>query len=109
MKTRQITPSSIPKRPRHPAVSAAEKELELVGLATECAEKQLREGTATAQVICHYLKLGSSSEQKKTKLLEKQIEYLEAKISAIQSQQHTEELFTRAIDSMRRYSGSVDA
>ena len=43
-----------------PALTPEARENQLVSLAVDLAEKQLREGTASSQVITHYLKLGST-------------------------------------------------
>ena len=46
-----------------PALTPEARENQLVSLAVDLAEKQLREGTASSQVITHYLKLGSTKER----------------------------------------------
>lgn len=43
-----------------PATTPEARENQLIALAVDLAEKQMREGTASAQVITHYLKLGST-------------------------------------------------
>ena len=45
------------------ALSPEAREQQLVAMATDLAEKQLRDGTASSQVITHYLKLGSTRER----------------------------------------------
>ena len=47
------------KRRRAPAKTVEGRENQLIALAAELAEKQLFDGTATAQVITHFLKLGT--------------------------------------------------
>lgn len=75
----------------------------MIALAVDLAEKQLREGTASAQVITHYLKLGSTREKIEKEILRKQEKLLEAKTDAIQSTQRVEELYANAIEAMRSY------
>lgn len=88
-----------------PPLSPEARERQLVSLATDLAEKQLREGTASAQVICHYLKLGSSKEKLEQEILKKQKTLIEAKTDAIQSEKKMEELYADAIRSMQAYRG----
>ena len=51
------------QREMRPALTPEARENQLIYLATDLAEKQLREGTASSQVITHYLKLGSTKEK----------------------------------------------
>ena len=89
-----------------PALTPEARENQLVYLATELAEKQLREGTASSQVITHYLKLGSTKERIEKEILEKQKDLITAKTEAIQSAKRVEELYAEAISAMRKYSGN---
>ena len=88
-----------------PALTPEARELQMISLAVDLAEKQLMEGTASSQVITHYLKLGSTKERIEKEILEKQKELISAKTEALQSAKRIEELYTDAISAMRRYSG----
>lgn len=88
-----------------PAKTPEARESQLIALAINLAEKQLREGTASAQVITHYLKLGSTRERVEKEILEKQKELLDAKTETLQSQKHTEEFYRKVLDAMRIYGG----
>ena len=88
-----------------PALTPEARENQLIHLATDLAEKQLKEGTASSQVITHYLKLGSTKERIEREILEKQKDLLVAKTEAMQSAKRIEELYTEAINAMRKYSG----
>lgn len=77
----------------------------MIHLADKLAEKQLREGTASAQVITHYLKLGSSRERLEQEKLALETELVKAKTDQIANQAKTEELFANAIIAMRSYQG----
>ena len=70
MKNRDIYDDDEPKRKK--ALSPEARENQLIAYATNLAERQLREGTASSQVIVHYLKLGSSKERLEKKLLEEE-------------------------------------
>ena len=92
---------------RPPASSIEEREDQLIALAVDLAEKQLREGTASAQVITHYLKLGSTREKMEKEIMREQKKLLEAKTDAIQSSQRIEELYNNAITAMQSYRSPV--
>lgn len=94
------------KTPHKPATTPEARESEVVGLAIDLAEEQIRDGTASSQVITHFLKLGSSREQLEQQRLEHENELTRVKIEAIESQKRVEELYMEALDAMRSYSGN---
>ena len=106
-KSKQLVETSQKRRIR-PGLTPESRENQLISLAIDLAEKQLIEGTASAQVITHYLKLGSTKERIEKEILERQKELLEAKTQALQSAQRVEELYANALDAMRTYSGTKD-
>jgi len=77
----------------------------MISLADQLAERQLREGTASAQVITHYLKLGSSRERIEQAKIGLEQELLRAKVDQIASAAKQEELFKKAIKAMSMYQG----
>ena len=87
-----------------PALTPEARENQLIYLATNLAEQQLRDGTASSQVITHYLKLGSTKEKIEKEILEKQKELITAKTESLQSAKKIEELYANAITAMRNYS-----
>lgn len=89
-----------------PALTREARENQMISLAVDLAEQQLRDGTASSQVITHYLKLGSTKEKIEKEILEKQRDLISAKTDQIQSQKRIEELYSEAIKAMQRYSGS---
>ena len=93
------------KRKSPPARSPEAREQQLIALAVDLAEKQLREGTATSQVITHYLKLGASDTRIDKEIKEKKKELLTAQTEAIKSAARVEELYSKALSAMRSYSG----
>ena len=92
---------------RRPAMTPEARENQLIALAVDLAEKQLMEGTASSQVITHYLKLGSTKERIEKELLEKQKELIEAKTEGLKTAKRIEELYSNAIDVMRMYRGET--
>lgn len=78
----------------------------MISLAVDLAEKQLMNGTASSQVVTHFLKLGSTKERIEKEILEKQKELIVAKTESIQSAKRIEELYINALNAMRSYSGN---
>ncbi len=101
----KVNNSSKSTRDIRPALTPEARENQLISLAVDLAEKQLQEGTASSQVITHYLKLGSTKERIEKEILEKQKELISAKTESIKSAQRIEELYNEAINAMRKYSG----
>jgi len=92
-----------PRRP--PAITPDGRENQLIGLAVDLAEQQLKAGTASAQVISHFIKLGSSRERLEQERLAKENELLGIKADSIASAAKVEELYLSALNAMRSYSG----
>lgn len=98
-----------PTRPRRPpATTPGARENQMVSLAMDLAEKQIREGTASSQVITHYLKLGSTREALEHEKLVQENELLRAKRDSMASAKRVEELYDKAIGAMRSYQGAED-
>ena len=85
------------------------KEAQMIALAIDLAERQLIEGTASSQVIVHYLKLATERERNENNKLREEVELLRAKTKAIEADQNREELYLKAIEAMQSYSGAFDA
>ncbi len=99
---------SAQKYRQRPGMSVEARENQLISLAVNLAEKQLMEGTASSQVITHYLKLGSTKERIEKEILEKQKELIEAKTETLRSAKRIEELYSEALDAMRGYRGESE-
>jgi hypothetical protein len=91
-------------RRRRPASTPTARENQLIAKAVDLAEKQLEEGTASAQVISHYLKMGSSREQLEQERLANENILLKAKAEALETQKQMVVLYEQAIVAMRSYS-----
>lgn len=94
-----------PNKKRRPATTPEARENQLISLAVDLAEQQLSAGTASSQVITHYLKLGSTKEKIEQEILKSQKELIQAKTESIQSAKRVEELYKEALNAMRAYSG----
>lgn len=100
--------SPSPRKRERPAISVEAREGQLVSLAVDLAERQLREGTASSQVITHYLKLGSTRERLERERLEEENKLLRAKTKAMENAEEVKVLYEQAIKAMRTYSGHGD-
>lgn len=89
-----------------PALTPEARENQLISLAVDLAEKQLQEGTASAQVITHYLKLGSTKEQLEKEKLRNENLLIEAKTKSFQSMDEIKTMYEEALIAMRNYSGA---
>lgn len=88
-----------------PAFTAEERENRLIALSMDAAEKKIKDGTASNQLLCHFLKLGTSKEKLEKENLRQEIDLKRAKKEALESQKHIEELYTNALRAMQDYSG----
>lgn len=106
MANRRQSESKPETSPRRTATTPEGRENQMISLAHDLAERRIREGTASAQEIVHFLKLGSSRERLEQQRLEHENKLTEAKIEAMESQARIEELYDKAIGAMRRYQGN---
>lgn len=94
-------------QPRIPEMPEARQAM-LVNLAELCAERQLREGTASSAVIVHYLKLATEHEKLERLKLEAEVELAKAKVEALAKAAEVSEKYEAAIAAMKKYSGNDD-
>lgn len=92
-------------RKRRPATTVEGRENQLISLAVDLAEKQLEEGTASSQVIVHYLKMGTVREELEREKLRRENDLLQAKAEAIESAKRVEEMYSEALRAMSAYAG----
>lgn len=88
-----------------PAFTPEARENQLISLAVDLAEERLLNGTASSQMIVHFLKLGSTKERLEKEILQEQKDLIKAKTKNIQSAEHSEELYRDALNAFRGYSG----
>lgn len=101
-----VSSPTLPKM--RPALTPEAREGQMISLAMDLVEERLRNGTASSQETTHFLKLATERERIERKLAEKELELKEAKRQQIQSQARIEELYTNALDAMKRYSGQEE-
>ena len=88
-----------------PAKTPEAWEDRLIGLAYAEAEKQLLAGTASSQIVNHFLKLGSSKESLEKDILREKSKLMSAQTQNLEDSKRTEETYQKAIDAMKIYSG----
>lgn len=94
-------------RKSHPAATPEERQNQMISLAFDRAEQQLKDGTASSQVITHFLKLGTVKYEYELEKLKKENALMEAKRDAIESTKRIEELYADAISAMKSYRGEI--
>lgn len=93
---------------RRTAMTPEARENQMIAYAMDLAEKQILEGTASSQVITHFLKLGTEKERLEREKLAKENELLKAKAHALESSDEMKIMYEEAIKAMRTYSGNGD-
>lgn len=91
-----------------PALSPEARENQLISLAYDRAEQQLRDGTASSQVISHFLKQGTLKTQLELEKIRNENLLLEAKTKAIENAEVSRKIAEDAIKAMRNYQGHGD-
>lgn len=91
-----------------PGVTPQAREDQLIARAMDLAEQKLMDGTASNQLICHFLKLGSTKEKLEKDILVEQKKLVEAKTGSIESARKVDEMYAEAINAMRLYSGHAN-
>lgn len=103
----KVRQTSSPKKMR-PALTPEARENQMISLAVDLAEKQLQDGTASSQVITHYLKLGSIREKLERERLQEENKLLRAKTKALDNAEEIKILYEQALKAMRNYGGQGD-
>jgi len=101
-------PDDIVIHKRPPATTPQARENQLISLAVDLAEEQIRSGKASSQVITHFLKLGTIREALEKEKLISENQLAKAKVEQMQASAKNEEIYKQALDAMRQYSGNGD-
>lgn len=104
-KSRRMSSQTESQEKIRPALTPESRENQLISLSVDLAEKQLREGTASSQVITHFLKLGSTKNQLELEKIRHENALLEAKTQSLKSAKRVEELYENALKAMKDYGG----
>lgn len=92
---------------RSPATTLEERENQVIAAAIDLAEDQILKGTASAAILVHYLKLGSSREKLEQAKLTNENHLLVTKKEMMESEKRVEELYKEALAAMASYSGQT--
>lgn len=98
-------PTSGTTRKSRPALTPEARENQLIAKAYDLVEQRLDDGTATSQETTHFLKLGSVKAKLELEKLRKETDLLVSKKEALDSAKRIEELYSNALDAMKRYGG----
>ncbi len=109
MGARRVSSAGNHESNRPPARTPEEREQQLILAAENLAERQLLSGEASAQVITHYLKLGSTRERLEQQRLKNEVALLDQKRLHLESEMRTETLIQDALQAMRQYTGADQA
>lgn len=93
---------------RRTATTPEARENQMISYAMDLAEQQILDGTASSQVITHFLKLGTEKERLEREKLKQENELLKAKAHALESSEEMKKMYEEAIKVMRTYSGNGD-
>lgn len=88
-----------------PARTPEARENQLINLAYNEAEKRIRDGSATSQLLTFFLNLATSKTELENEKLRSDLKVAEAKIKQIESSEDIKELYGKALEAMRSYSG----
>lgn len=107
MRKRGVTTSSeIPTR-MPPATTREAKEAQLISLAEQRAMEQLQNGTASSQIIAHYLRRGSPEEALKIEKMRLENELIKAKTEMVKASGDMTQMYTEALAAFKGYSGQI--
>lgn len=102
------TSNSDRKNRNHADRTPEGRENRLISMALDLAEERLRNGTATAQEVVHFLKLGSEKSRVEVEKLELEKKLVEAKTENLKAQRDMATMFNDAMAAMKRYRGEED-
>ena len=88
-----------------PPRTEEEEEKRAGSYAMDLAIKQLREGTASSQIIVHFLRINSQKEQAELRKIQKEIELLEAKKKSIEAGEEQDKKYEEVVKAISSYAG----
>lgn len=101
----KVSNAANPPRKRRKAIDPEIREQQIISAAMDRAEQQILDGTASSQVITHFLKLGTAKYKVELEKLRRDTELSRAKTEAIEDGKHRDEMYTKAIEAMKVYQG----
>lgn len=90
-----------------PALTPEVEETQCIALAYTRAREQLADGTASSQVITHFLKAGYEREKRELELerLQEENKLLRARTEQLQAQKDSSEVYQEVLNALKKYNG----
>lgn len=88
-----------------PSLTPESQENQMVSMAMNLAAQQLADGTASSQIIAHFLKIGTTRERVEREILELKKDLVSAKTESLKAAARSDEIYANALSAMRDYSG----
>lgn len=112
----EVSVSSVEVIPSSPAwidhgykpIDPLAREQQMIGLAVDLAEQKLRDGTATSQIIEHYLKLAATKTTLDIELAKQQLMLMQAKTEAINADNSAKRDYEEVLRAFRSYGGDEE-
>lgn len=102
-------PAEEPSAPRRrPATTPEAREKQMIAMAIDVAEEQMRDRTVSSQVLTHYLKLGTRQHELELEKLRYDTQFMQAKIESLESAKRVEAIYEEALAAMKSYTGQID-
>lgn len=108
VRVKSVSSSKPTKRVRR-ALDPEARENQMISLAENLAEEQLMNGTASSQIVTHFLKLGTAKYKLELERIKQENALLQAKTEMTQSYKNIEKLYSEAMDAFRSYSGQTNS
>ena len=88
-----------------PATTLEGREDQLIAAAMDLAEKRIRNETASAQEVVHFLRQATVRNQLEMEKIRHENLVLQSRVKEMESRKSTEELYRRALNAIRGYQG----
>lgn len=93
---------------RRPYMTPEGRENDVVAMAYDLAEKQIREGTVSSQVLAIFLKAGAKKERLEREILEEQKKLITAKTENLESERKDKVAYEEVLAAIKRYRGEEE-
>lgn len=91
------------KERKKPARTPKQRENQIINLVMDVVEQKIIDGTASSQILCHFLKLATEKERLENDKLRGELELAKARVRQIDMQEDLKSLYEGAVSAMRGY------
>lgn len=88
---------------KKPARTPKQRENQIINLVMDVVEQKIMDGTASSQILCHFLKLATEKERLENDKLRGELELAKARVRQIDMQEDLKSLYEGAVSAMRSY------